>query len=197
MLIGITGQIGSGKSTFLSFLREAFCLDVIDADQIGHQVLELTDVKRQLVEHFGAGLVADHGRIDRTVLGRLAFQSAEQYAALNRIVWPELIAEIIRQLENRQSTDDLALDAAVLPDWPELAGRCSEIVVVTAAPEARRARLLQRGLGGDAISRIMQLQRPIAFYESIATVIVENTQSVHSLQEAAVRFAERVGLRRR
>lgn len=153
--IGLTGGIGSGKST-VSERLESLGAVIVDADRIvrdlqapGQPVFEA------MVERFGTGIVAADGTLDRQAVADRVFGDEEELAALNAIVHPAVGVEMVRRVADLESTD-----AVVVFDIPLLveSGRddMAAIVVVDVDPEVAVARLVEhRGFSeADARARI-------------------------------------------
>ena len=85
-VVGVTGGIASGKSTFVRHLAETMPSVVVDADRLGHGVLDRPEIKDQLVRAFGDDVRDATGAVNRAVLGPRAFATPERLATLNRIV---------------------------------------------------------------------------------------------------------------
>jgi dephospho-CoA kinase len=115
-VIGLTGGIGSGKSTVSRFLAELGAA-VIDADKIGHEVYRPdTDTWRKLVTTFGRGIVAADKTIDRKKLGAIVFSNEEELKRLNAIIHPQITEIIKQQIDDyrRKDAKVIVLDAPVL-----------------------------------------------------------------------------------
>jgi dephospho-CoA kinase len=145
-LIGLTGGIGSGKST-VSALLAAHGAVVIDADAITREVQEPgTKVFAAMVERFGDGIVAPDGRLDRQAVADIVFTDPGALRDLTDIVHPAVGAEIARRLEEQQGTDHVViLDVPLLVE----SGRDDlvALVVVDVDPEVAVQRLVgQRGM---------------------------------------------------
>ena len=135
-VIGLTGGIGSGKSTVSRFLAEMGAV-ILDADKVGHEALKPgTEVWEQVINQFGKSIVTVSGDIDRTKLGDLVFNNPESRARLNRIMHPTMYNMVKAKLEEyrRQGVDEVVLEAPLLleADWTSLVDE----VWVTVAPEA-------------------------------------------------------------
>ena len=135
-IIGLTGGIGSGKSTVAKFLAELGAV-IIDADKIGHEVLESDSKSRQqVVTAFGRRILAPDGHIDRKKLGRIVFKSPESISRLNQIMHPRIYDVVKSQLEQyqKQGVDVVVVEAPLLIEagWATLVDE----VWVTIAPEA-------------------------------------------------------------
>jgi len=155
LLMGLTGGIGSGKSTVSAELARRGA-DVVDADAIVREVQQPgTEVFAAIVEQFGAGIVQADGGLDRQALADIVFADPEALAALNAIVHPAVGAEIARRLEQAAGSDGVVvLDVPLLVESgrDDLAG----LIVVDTDPEIAVARLVeQRGfVEADARARM-------------------------------------------
>ncbi|MDH4156948.1 MAG: dephospho-CoA kinase [candidate division Zixibacteria bacterium] len=99
MLIGVTGQIGAGKSTAAAILK-SFGAAVVDADKIGRQVVDDNPpLLRWLVRAFGDRILNRRGNLDRRRLAALAFENDASGQRLNQLVHPYLLKELHRQVK--------------------------------------------------------------------------------------------------
>lgn len=176
-IIGLTGGIGTGKSTVAEMLA-ARGAHVIDADKIGHEVYRPgTDGFRQVAAAFGSEIVGADGAIDRRVLGARVFADQYQLARLNTIVHPLIWAEILRQVEATRAaapTQPVVVEAAIMVEagWSALV---DQVWLVTAETELAIARVMAgRGLDRAEIERRMATQMSEAERRRHATVVIEN-----------------------
>ncbi len=135
-VIGLTGGIGSGKSTVSQFLAELGAV-ILNADEIGHEAFKPnTEIWRKVVAAFGRQILTSDGNIDRKKLGEIVFGNAESLSRLNQIMHPRMYALVKAQLEEyrRQGTRVVVLEAPLLQEagWTSLVDE----VWVTTAPEA-------------------------------------------------------------
>lgn len=135
-VIGLAGGIGSGKSTVAKFLTELGAF-IIDADEIGHAVLETdNEARQQVLAVFGQQIVAPDGLIDRKKLGQIVFKDREALSRLNQIMHPRIYKVVKTQLERyrRQGADVVVIEAPLLIEagWATMVDE----VWVTIAPEA-------------------------------------------------------------
>ena len=155
LLVGLTGGIGSGKTTVSEALERRGAV-VVDADRIVRELQQPgTEVFTEMVERFGGGIVAPDGTLDRQAVADIVFHDAEALAALGAIVHPRVRDEMTRRLEELASTDEVVvLDVPLLVEsgWEGMAG----VVVVDLDPEVAVDRLVaHRGFDPeDARSRI-------------------------------------------
>jgi dephospho-CoA kinase len=142
-ILGITGGIGSGKSTASQMLGELGAV-VIDADQVGHKIyLPNTPAWREIVEEFGEEVVAPDQTIDRTKLGPIVFSNAQKLQALNRITHGKIYAYIQGQIDyirKHHADGVVAVEAAILLEagWRSLV---EQLWVVVATEDVVIARL--------------------------------------------------------
>jgi dephospho-CoA kinase len=190
--IGLTGGIGSGKSTVAALLAARGAV-VVDADRIAREVVEPgTPGLAAVVGAFGPGVLADDGSLDRAALAAIVFADPEARARLDGIVHPLVRARA------REVIGQAAPDAVVVQDVPLLvetgqAGAHDLVLVVETDLETRVARLLQRGLSEDDARARIAAQATDEQRRAVADVVLDNSGGPEALAEQVDRFwAERV-----
>ena len=153
-VIGLTGGIGSGKSTVSQFLAELGAT-IIDADEIGHEAFKPeTEAWREVVAAFGQQIIAANGTIDREKLGTIVFSNPEARARLNQIMHPRIYEMVKAQLVEyqRQGVSMVVLEAPLLVEagWTSLV---DEVWVTTASEDTVLKRLRERTKLSEAESR--------------------------------------------
>ena len=182
MLIGITGQIGSGKSTAANILKN-MGMAVIDADKIGKKVVDqIPALLKKLVKAFGPKILTKAGNLRRKKLAELAFENEKSQKRLNAIVHPFLLKELFRQIkEYSQKTNHVVVDAALLLDW-KLDKKMDITIVIHASQKDRLKRLCDRGISqADALSR-QKAQLPYSEYRKRANILILNNQTEFELK---------------
>jgi len=174
LLLGLTGGIGSGKSTVSAeFARRGAV--VIDADLV---VRELQSpggaVLAAMVEHFGETILAPDGTLNRQAVADIVFNDPEQLKALNAIVHPKVGAEIDGRIEAQRDTDNVViLDVPLLVE--SKAYETEGGIVVDADPEIAVQRLVEfRGFNADDARARMKLQATREERRAVAAFIVPN-----------------------
>ena len=181
LLIGLTGGIGSGKST-VSALLAAKGAVIIDADAITRELQQPgTEVFAAMVDRFGPGIVSADGSLDRAAVADLVFNDADALKDLGAIVHPAVGVEIARRLEAELETDHLVvLDVPLLVE----SGRddMAALVVVDVDPGVAVARLVeQRGMReADARAR-MANQVPREDRVAKADLVIDNSGTQEDL----------------
>lgn len=180
-LIGITGNIASGKSVVMRRLGELGAT-VIDADLIYR---ELTGPGSALVQvlagEFGPGIVRPDGSLDRPALGAIVFADPAALRRLDHLTHPVIIDEVLRRTACA-TTPVVATEGIKLLE-SGLGDRCNEIWMVTCAPEQQRIRLMQRnGLTAEEADRRIAAQSPASEKIARADVVFENDGTIEALE---------------
>lgn len=193
-MVGLTGGIGSGKSTVAKLLaEEGFA--VVDADQIARDIMEPgSPVLQQVAEVFGEDVIRQDGSLDRAELARRAFVSQEQTAKLNAITHPAIREESKRRFAQAEASGAkvAVYDMPLLVDLG-LNEDMDLTVVVDVDVEERVRRLVdKRGLGeADARARIAQ-QIDDATRLAAADVVIDNNGPVEALEPQVGALVERL-----
>ena len=190
--IGLTGGIGSGKSTVARLLAERGAV-VVDADRIAREVVEPgTPGLEAVVDAFGDGVLTADGALDRPALAAIVFSDPEARARLDGIVHPLVRA---RSAELAAATPP---DAVLVNDVPLLvetgqAGSYDLVLVVEAEEETRVTRLVQRGLAAEDARARIAAQATDEQRRAVADVVLDNSGSLEDLTAQVDRFwTERV-----
>ena len=190
-VIGLTGGIGSGKST-VARMFGALGVHWVDADDVARQVVEPgTQALRAIADHFGKSILQSNGELDRAALRQKVFEDPEQRRWLEGLLHPIIRQELIRQL----SPEDYNLPYVMLvspllleTNQHELVER---IVVVDVPEETQINRTMTRdGNSREQVERILAAQMPRAARREKADAIINNAQplkrveaSVHALHQ--------------
>jgi dephospho-CoA kinase len=189
-IIGLTGGIGSGKSTVAAMLAARGAI-VIDADRVAHEVYAPgTEGFDKVLERFGERVVGDDGAIDRKALGDIVFGDPEALTDLNAIIHPLVRKEVAsRLLAAAQSRPDatIVIEAALMTEtgWT---GGAGTLLVVLADPDIALERLVRdRGMDeGEARLRI-GAQATNEARRKHATLVIENNGTLEELETAVDR----------
>lgn len=174
--VGLTGGIGSGKSTVSALLAQHGAT-VVDADLVAREVVDAgTPGLAALVEAFGAEVLAPDGSLDRPRLGERVFAQPELLARLNALLHPLIAARTAELLEQARAAGARVVvhDVALLVE-NGLAGLYDAVVVVAASPATQLERLrTERGLTQELARQRMDAQAPLADKLAVATHVVHN-----------------------
>ncbi len=192
--VGLTGGIGSGKSTVAKLLaKEGFA--VVDADQIARDIMEPgSPVLEQVAEVFGADVIRQDGSLDRAALARRAFVSQEQTAKLNAITHPAIREESKRRFAQAEASGAkvAVYDMPLLVDLGLNEDMDLTVVVDVDVEERVRRLVASRGLEeSDARARIAQ-QIDDATRLAAADEVIDNNGPVEALEPQVRDLVERL-----
>lgn len=197
LVVGITGGIGSGKSTVARLLAGENGL-LIDADKIGHEALAQPEILRRVVGEFGAGILNGDGTVNRPALGAIVFQSAERRGALEKIVHPWIRERITAELARGRACGEyplVVLDAPLLIEggWKE---HVDAIIYVDAPFIQRLERVRERGWDEEKLKLRESAQLPLTDKRASADYILNNSGGFESLCEQVRAIVKELGLNR-
>jgi dephospho-CoA kinase len=181
IIVGLTGNIATGKSTVLQYLRGKGAY-VIDADQLTHQAMAPGGpAYKPIVATFGQEIVRDDGAIDRGALGRIVFADALALRALEEIVHPAVF-ELARRELAEVDNDLVVVEAIKLLEAQRLLTLCKEVWVVTADSAVQMRRLLeQRGMTVEEAHQRIAAQSSQAEKIKHATRVIANNGTPEEL----------------
>ena len=181
-VIGLTGNIATGKSTVLNVLAQLGA-EVIDADKIAHQVTAPDGpAYAAVVEAFGPEILREDGTIDRAKLGRIVFRDPEALKRLERLTHPAVGAIIAQRIAEARAPV-VVIEAIKLIE-AGLHKNVDAVWIVTAPREQQIQRLMQtRGLSRAEAEMRIDAQPPIEPKLPLADVVIENAGSLDELRE--------------
>ena len=190
--IGLTGGIGSGKSTVSALLAERGAV-IVDADRIAREVVEPgTPGLAAVVSAFGDGVVGPGGGLDRPALAAVVFTDAEARARLDGIVHPLVRARAAEVVAAAPPDAVLVHDIPLLVETGQ-AGRYELVLVVQADLDTRVARLVARGMTEDDARARIAAQATDEQRAAVADVVLDNSGTREELAAQVDRFwAEQV-----
>lgn len=182
LLIGLTGNIATGKSTVANMLAELGAA-TIDADSVAHRTMRAgTQVHTGIVEAFGPQILTSDGEIDRARLGDLVFSDEEALARLEAIVHPATLEAIARRVA--ATAADVVVIEAIKLIASGLADRCDSVWVTTCRPEQQIERIVaERGLTRAQARQRVEAQRPQEERVARADVVIDNAGPLSATRE--------------
>ncbi|SDZ80368.1 dephospho-CoA kinase [Desulfuromusa kysingii] len=178
LVLGITGNIASGKSTVSKELARRGAV-VVDADQLAREVVEAGSAALQkIVAAFGTEVLQHDGCLDRDKLGQMVFADVKVRAMLNRIVHPEIAERSKQRLQELQQRGDIPLIVYEAPLLFEVGAesRVDKVLVVKVDPVEQLRRLqLRDGLSEMAAKERMAAQMPQSQKIARADFVIDNS----------------------
>jgi dephospho-CoA kinase len=195
-IIGLTGGIGSGKSTVSRFLTELGAV-ILDVDKVGHEAFKPdTDVWREVVAAFGRQVVTPNGDIDRKKLGEIVFGNPESLSRLNQIMHPRMYDMVKAQLEEyrRQEVDVVVLKAPLLIEvgWASLVDE----VWVTVASQSTVLRRLEKRSGLSEQQSLARIRSQLSSEERVrhADVVIDTECDLNELKPKVYKLWQKLAL---
>ena len=186
MYIGLSGGIGSGKSTVAKILADLGAV-VIDADAIAKEVLEPGQVGYENVIHiFGEEVLDSSGNIDRKKLAELVFQDASKLSQLEAIVHPAVVARVGQIRESLPETSNVVYDTPLLVER-QLQDQFDKVLIVRADIDIRKQRLVSRGLEMGDIEARLTNQVSDEQRSAVANFVIVNNGSLQELRDAVTK----------
>lgn len=185
-IIGLTGGIGTGKSTASGYLKERG-FAVIDADQIARQIVEPGQpLLKELQCLFGTGILKEDGSLDRKGLAAIVFQNKEKRKVLDEVMHSRIIDIIDARIAFYQSKDGyrgIILDAPLLFETG-LEKKCDQVLLITSDLDLRIARVCARdGMTPEEVSARIKNQMSDQEKKAKADWIVDNSSTKEALLE--------------
>lgn len=173
-LIGLTGNLGSGKSTVRRMLEKLGARG-IDADAVAHIAMERgTPTWRAIVDKFGAGILQFNGEIDRQKLGARVFRNPEALQTLESISHPA-VKHLLREMLREEQMPVVVIEAIKLIE-SGLHQQCDAVWVVTCAPEVQLQRVMRdRQMRYEDARARLDAQGSLDEKLHLATIVIDNS----------------------
>lgn len=195
VVIGLTGGIASGKSTVANMLKE-LGITVIDADVEARLAVEPGEAAyKQIVAHFGEGILLEDGAIDRAKLGGIIFNNEEERKVLNSIVHPVVRQRMKEKKEAaiKRKEDIVIMDIPLLFE-SKLTDQVERTLVIYVDEETQLKRLMERNQFSkeEAMARIRS-QMPLKEKKHLADYIIDNSGTLEQTKAQLYRLLEEWG----
>ena len=200
MIVGLTGGIGTGKSTVSRKLRERG-YPVIDLDVISREVIEYPEVIDELVENFGSEILEEQNAvsgkkcISRNKLRQTVFKEEKKVSVLNSIMHPPIVEEMRRQIEElRKSYKTVFVEVQLLFE-AKLEKEFDIIVLVYADKKTQLERVLKRdGRSEGEVQQIINAQMDMTEKRRVSNYIIENNGDSEMLDLEIEKFIKKLGI---
>jgi len=182
MIVGLTGSLGTGKSTVTNFFTELGAY-IIDWDKLAKEVTcPHSKAWGKMVAYFGKDILNDDITINRRQLAELVFSNREMLARLNQIVHPEVFKEDERITNEIKNRDPHAIIIKDIPLLFEVAAPidADKIIVVSASEQTQLKRLEKKGMSRDAAQNRIKSQLPLEEKIKAADFVINNDGSLEA-----------------
>ena len=200
MIVGLTGGIGTGKSTVSRKLRERG-YPVIDLDVISREVIEYPEVINELVRNFGIEILESQNNISgkksisRNKLRQTVFKEEKKVSVLNSIMHPPIVEEMRRQIEKlRKSYKTVFVEVQLLFE-AKLEKEFDLTVLVYADKKTQLERVLKRdGRKEEEVQQIINAQMDMTEKRRLSNYIIENNGNSEMLDLEIEKFIKKLGI---
>lgn len=178
-LIGITGRIASGKSVAAGYISEAYHFHLIDADTVGHQILEEPLVIKDIAHHFPSAFNVTLNSIRRDILSDIVFHDTKLLHVLQSITWTAILAKIHQEIEQypRSVIEAIGLFQS------SLYKQCDCTVYIDCTSENIQKRLQLRGVSDEKMQKILHSQKDHASLVSLADIVIPNNTTLSDFMD--------------
>jgi dephospho-CoA kinase len=183
-IVGLTGGIGSGKSTVSAMLAAKGAI-IVDADAIVHELQRPGQVVfDEMVDTFGREILQPDGTLDRAKVGDIVFTDEAKRVQLQGIVWPR-VGERVRELIDSATDDDIVvLDVPLMAEATDGSRRMAQkIIVVDASEDTQIRHLGEKGVSADVAKARMAVQASREDRLKLADFVLNNDGSIDELQK--------------
>src|SRR6056297_23560 len=183
-IIGITGGIGSGKTTVTEYLlKKGFT--VVDADRISRNIMDEYGTVLEVVDSFGNGILDENGNVDRRKLRRMIFSDEDLLKRLNGILHPKIRECIEKDIERfkKEGNRIIFLDAPLLIE-NNLDKMVDEVWLVSCSIETQLERVVKRdGTNRKEVGKIIERQMPFEEKIKHSDIVFRNEGSIEELKD--------------
>ena len=180
-VIGITGGIGSGKTTVTALLSEKLDAPILDADKISKQAMNSPKIILKIRKFFGEAIFDNPTLINRGKLADIVFSNEAKLFELNKIIHPFVMEEIKKKVDELKKEHQYILLEVPLPN-EDFINLSDKIIVVIANDKNRIKRVMKRsGLSENDVKKRIEKQMPVENYIKLADVIIKNNGSKEEL----------------
>lgn len=193
-IIGITGAVGSGKSSVLDLMEERFPIRILKADELGHEAYRRdTKEYEKIVSHFGNGILTGNREIDRKKLGALAFKNPDCLEWLNHFIHPYVRKRIVNEIALAKKQDGwklFFLESAILLEngYEDI---CNEFWYIHVSEENRKKRLIKgRGYSEEKVEEILKNQMDESYFRRKCRVVIDNNGKIEDTLKQITHFLD-------
>jgi dephospho-CoA kinase len=188
IVIGIIGGIASGKSAVAKlFKKVGKDAAIIDADKIGHEILDSPSIRKKLVSCYGKRILTGLTHVNRRYLGNICFSNKNNILRLNKLIHPVIRAEIHKKIENLKK-GLIILDAALLLEG-KLDDVCDYLVFVDVPYGKRLKRAIkERGWGKSELRNRESCQISLGFKKGKADFVIRNDKDLNDANKQVIKI---------
>ncbi|MFH1857789.1 MAG: dephospho-CoA kinase [Candidatus Omnitrophota bacterium] len=198
MIIGITGSVGSGKSTVSRLFRKKGAVR-FDADRLAREAIEPGRAPyRALVGVFGKGILRENGTVNRRKLAQIVFKNPRRVKILNRLIHPYVIRRMkqeMRGISRRRCKPCIVVEVPLLHE-ARLAGMFNRVITVSCSSAGQKARWVKRGGRLSDLNERKACQLPLSYKKKHSDFIIDNSGRLQNTKSQVDRIWQAVVCRK-
>lgn len=190
MIIGVTGGMGCGKTTFSNILASKLNAPILDADKISREAMSSKEIVTKICTFFSDDIIDKTGKVDRKKVALMAFTDQNKLKKLNDIIHPFVMKQIRDQIKELEENNPYIILDVPLPikDFRLL---CDYIITVWSDLDIRIKRIASRSdMTDDEILARIKKQMSQKEYETLANTVIYNNDSIEILEKKALNLIE-------
>ncbi len=190
--LGLTGGIGSGKSTVAEILHSRN-IPVIDADKVTHHIMSRgNSAYDPIIEHFGTSILGSDQEIDRKKLGQIVFSNQAQLRKLESIIHPKVRDEVLRRRSELSAKNhQFAVYDVPLLYEKNMESMFDDVILVYCTEEQQIERVQKRNnLSKEQVELRIEQQLPIDEKRKRANIVIDNTGTLDDLEIQTIKWLE-------
>ncbi|MGL5231774.1 MAG: dephospho-CoA kinase [Fusobacteriaceae bacterium] len=182
MILGLTGGIACGKTTISNMFKK-IGIEVVDADVVAREVLELPEVLKEIRETYG-DIIFENDKLDRKKMRDIIFNNKDNIKKLNSIVHPKVIKVFQDEYNKKKLKEDVIVFDIPLLFEVGLEKFCDKILVVYVKEEVQIERIMRRdGSSRELAKKIIDAQMNLGEKIKLADYIIENSGTIDELEK--------------
>lgn len=195
MIVGLTGGIGTGKSTVSKLFKENGA-DIYDADIIAKEIMEELETIEEIEKEFGSSILDKNQKLDRQKLKEIVFKNKEKLEILNKIVHPKVIKRF-KNIKSNIKKEEIAIFDIPLLFEAKMENLCDLIVVVDIDREKQIKRIIERdGIEEELAEKIIDSQMSSETKRKKADIVIENNGTLIDLEKKVFEIYRKIVKRR-
>ena len=180
-VVGITGGIGSGKSTVSKLLGEKLKAPILDADKISKQAMESSEIINKIKAFFGEAIFTNKSILDRKKLADIVFSNEQKLLELNKIIHPYVMNKIREEIDRLACENKYIIMDVPIPN-EDFINFSDKIIVVVANEENRIKRVMLRSNLTEAeVKKRIAKQMDTENYIKLADIVIKNNEGLEEL----------------
>ena len=192
MILGLTGGIGTGKSTVANMLKEKG-IPVVDTDLISREVIEYPEIIEKIKLEISNEVFDFNNKLDRKKMSEIVFENQEKLKKLNKIMHPEILKKMWDEVEELKKNHKIIVVDVPLLFEINMEKEVDKILLIYASKEIQLKRIMERdGRTREEAVKIISSQMPLYKKREKSDYIIQNNDSLENLEKKLEKILEKL-----